>query len=157
MRKPDLEFAFEARVDLGPVIEVGRVPQGERRIIPIIGGTFEGSGPDGSGFRGRVLNHGADWQIVRPDGLTEIDTRYALETDSGAVVYIVNRGIRHGAPEVMARLRAGQPVDSSEYYFRTVPSFETAAPELAWMMRSIFIATAEREPGSVLIQFWRVI
>lgn len=156
MRKPELEFAFEARVDLGPVIEVGRVPQGERRIIPIVGGTFEGPGLDAAGFRGRVLNHGADWQIVRPDGLTEIDTRYALETEAGSVVYVVNRGIRHGPPEVMARLRAGQPVDPSEYYFRTVPAFETAAPELTWMMRSIFLATAARESSRVLIRFWRV-
>ena len=76
-----------------------------RRIIPIVGGTFEGSG-----MKGRVLNNGADWQIVRADGLTEIDTRYALETDKGQIIYVQNVGMRHrharGAAEA-GRRRAG--------------------------------------------------
>lgn len=149
---PGLEFAFEARVDLGPVQEIGRIPGGERRVIPITGGTFEGPG-----LKGRVLNLGADWQVVRADGLAELDARYTLQTESGALISVWNQGMRHGPPEVLARLRAGEPVDVASYYFRATPRFETSAPELQWLARSIFICTGERRANQVVLQFWRVL
>jgi hypothetical protein len=148
---PALEFAFEVRATLAPPLEIGRTPHGERRIIPITGGTFEG--PE---IKGRVLPMGADWQLIRPDGVAEVDARYTLETSDGALVAVSNRGIRHGPPEVIARLRAGEPVDPSLYYFRSVPSFETSAPELQWLTRSIFVASGERHAAHVVIRFWRL-
>ena len=149
---PNLVFAFQARVELGPIVELGDTPHGRRRIVPIVGGSFEGPG----GFRGRVLNNGADWQIVRADGFTEIDTRYALETDTGQVIYIQNAGMRHAAPEILQKLAAGQPVDPDLVYFRTVPTFETSAPDLQWLTRSVFVGTGERHPTHVLVRFWRL-
>ena len=148
---PELVFAFELRVQVGPPLDVGPIPAGRRRIIPILGGTFEGSG-----MKGHVLPGGADWQIVRADGLGELDTRYTLETDDGKTIYVQNAGIRHASPEVTAKLMAGQPVDPSLVYFRTVPKFETSAPELAWLMRSIFVGTGERYPADVLMRFWKL-
>lgn len=149
---PALQFAFEARVDLGPIQELGKLSAGERRIIPITGGTFAGPG-----LKGRILPGGADWQIVRADGTAELDARYTLETESGALIYVNNQGLRAGSPEVIARLRAGQPVDPKDYYFRAAPRFETSAPELQWLTRSIFICTAERRATQVVLQFWRVL
>ena len=151
-RAPALEFAFEARVDLGKVLEVGKVAQGERRVIPIVGGTFEGPG-----VKGRVLNGGADWQIVRADGFAELDARYTLETESGALIYVSNQGMRHGPPDVLAKIKAGEPVDPNSYYFRAAPKFETSAPELQWLARSIFVCTAERLANQVVLRFWRVL
>lgn len=148
---PRLVLALEARVQLGAPIELGQVPRGRRRIIPIIGGTFEGSG-----IKGKVLNNGADWQIVRADGFAELDTRYALETDKGQVIYVQNAGMRHAAPEIMKKLLAGEVVDPKLVYFRTVPTFETSAPELQWLTRSIFVGTGERYPTEVVIRFWRL-
>jgi hypothetical protein len=148
---PQLVLAFQARVELGAVMEVGAVPRGRRRIIPIVGGTFEGSG-----MKGRVLNNGADWQIVRADGVAELDTRYALETDKGQIVYVQNAGMRHAAPEVLQKLAAGEIVDPNLVYFRTSATFETSAPELQWLTRSIFVGTGERYPTHVIIRFWRV-
>ena len=148
---PRLTLAIEAHVQLGTPIEVGQVPRGRRRVVPIVGGTFEGSG-----IKGKVLNNGADWQIIRPDGFAELDTRYALETDKGQVIYVQNAGMRHAAPEVMQKLLAGEIVDPKLVYFRTVPPFETAAPELQWLTRSIFIGTGERYPTEVVIRFWKV-
>jgi hypothetical protein len=148
---PRLSFAFELRVQVGPPVELGDVPGGRRRIIPILGGTF--SGPE---VRGTVRAGGADWQIVRPDGLADLDTRYMLETDTGKLIYIQNAGMRHAPPEVQARLLAGEPVDPSRVYFRTVPVFETSAPELQWLTRSIFVATGERHPTEVVVRVWRV-
>lgn len=103
-----------------------------------------------------MLSGGADWQIVYPDGSIHLDARYTLETDSGALIYVVNQGMRNGPPDVMARLRAGEAVDPSSYYFRAVPRFEVSAPELQWLTRSIFVCAAERRASAVLLRFWRV-
>jgi hypothetical protein len=148
---PRLVLAIEAHVQLGTPIEVGQVARGRRRIIPITGGTFEGSG-----IKGKVLNSGADWQIVRSDGFAELDTRYALETDKGQVIYVQNAGMRHAAPEIMQKLLAGEVVDPKVVYFRTVATFETSAPDLQWLTRSIFVGTGERYPTEVVIRFWRL-
>ena len=151
IKPPRLRLAFELRAQVGPPAELGQVAHGRRRIIPILGGTFEG--PE---IRGRVVPGGADWQIVRADGFTELDTRYTLETDQGRLIYVQNRGMRHAAPEVMEKLLAGRAVDPAKVYFRTVPVFETSAPELQWLERSIFIGTGERLPAEVRIRFWQV-
>ena len=152
---PKLAFAFEARVQVGPPMDLGPIPGGRRRIVPILSGTFEGPG-DGKSLKGRVLPGGADWQIVRADGLGELDTRYTLETEDGKLIYVQNAGIRHAPPEITAKLMKGEPVDPSLVYFRTVPKFETSAPELAWLTRSIFVGIGERYPSDVLIRFWRL-
>jgi hypothetical protein len=149
---PGLEFVLEERVDLSPPIVIGRTPAGLRRIIPIQSGTFEGPR-----LRGKVLAGGADWQVLRPDGVDELHARYTLETDQGALIYVKVDGLRSGSPEVMERLRVGETVDPSLYYFRGVPVFETAAPELEWLTRSIFVLTGERYPSQVVIRFWRVL
>ena len=148
---PRLKFAFEMHVTVVPALEVGNVPAGRRRIIPILGGTFEG--PE---IRGRVLPGGADWQIIRDDGVGDLDTRYTLETDRSEIIYVQNRGLRHASPENVERLLAGLPVDPAEVYFRTTPVFETAAPALQWMTRSVFVGDAERKPSDVIVRFWMV-
>lgn len=151
---PGLVFAFEVRAEVADPRVVGRLPNGlTRRIIDISGGTFQGPG-----LNGRIIPGGADWQLIRDgDGFTEVDARYTLETDSGDLIYVSNIGMRHASPEVMQRLNAGQPVDQSDIYFRAVPKFETSAPELEWLMRSIFVCTGERYPNGVIIRYWRLL
>jgi hypothetical protein len=148
---PKLTLAFTINVQVGPPTELGQVPRGRRRIIPILGGTFEGPN-----IRGKVAPGGADWQIVRADGFAELDTRYLLQTDAGQLIYVQNAGIRHAPPDVTKKLLAGEPVDPSQVYFKTVPTFETSAPELQWLTRSIFIGTGERHPAEVVIRVWKV-
>ncbi|WP_163279680.1 DUF3237 family protein, partial [Enterobacter hormaechei] len=87
------------------------------------GGTVEGAG-----IRGRVLPGGADFQVIRPSGLTELQARYVIETQDGALVYVENNGLRFGPPEALERIRRGEPVDPALIYFRSTPRFETAAP-----------------------------
>jgi hypothetical protein len=148
---PKLTFAFELRVKVGAPLVVGQIAAGTRRIVQILGGTFEGPG-----IKGKVVPGGADWQIIHADGFSELDTRYTLETDKGQTVYVQNGGMRHAAPEVMQKLLAGQTVDPALVYFRTVPTFETAAPELRWLTRAVFIGMGERYPDDVVIRFFRV-
>ncbi len=151
-KPPQLEFAFEVRARVADPTVIGQVPDGVRRIIDILGGTFEGPK-----IKGKLLPGGADWQIIRQDGFTEVDARYTLQTDKGDLIYVSNIGIRHAPPEIIKRLNAGEEVDQSQIYFRAVPKFETAAPELQWLMRSIFICTGERRPNDVVIRFYRVL
>ena len=106
---PKLTLAFTINVQVGPPTELGEVPRGRRRIIPILGGTFEGPN-----IRGKVVPGGADWQIVRADGFAELDTRYTLQTDTGQSIYIQNAGIRHAPPEITRKLLAGEPVDPAQ-------------------------------------------
>ena len=132
-------------------MEFGQVAPGRRRVIPILGGTFEGPA-----VRGSVVPGGADWQIIRDDGLARLDARYTLQTDRGALVYIQNAGMRHAPPHITAKLLADQPVDPSTVYFRTVPTFETSAPELQWLTRAIFIGVGERRPDEVIVHVWKM-
>ena len=148
---PKLTFAFEVRAQVGPPAEVGQVTGGRRRIVAITGGTFEGSG-----LKGKILPGGADWQMIQPDGFSQLDTRYTLQTETGQVIYVQNAGVRHAAPDVMKKLLAGEIVDPSLVYFRTVPKFETAAPELQWLVRSVFVGIGERYPSDVVIRFFKV-
>jgi Protein of unknown function (DUF3237) len=148
---PQLEFAFEVRAKVAAPTVLGAVPGGTRRIVDVLGGTFEGPK-----IKGKIRPGGADWQIIRPDGFTEVDARYTLETDNGELIYVSNVGIRHAPHDVLAKLNAGELVDQALVYFRTVPKMETSAPGLQWLTRSIFICTAERYPDAVVIRYWRV-
>lgn len=149
---PELRFAFELDVAVGTPLDLGQTQAGHRRIVPIAGGVV--SGPR---LEGRVLPVGADWQILRPDGTADLDARYTIQTGDGALIYVVNRGVRHGPPEVLARLNRGERVDPGSYYFRSAASFETGAPQYSWLTRAIIVATGERYPDKVAIRFWELL
>jgi hypothetical protein len=147
------EFAFEARVSVEPPLVVGPSSRGMRRVVPITGGTF-----DGPNIRGRVIPGGADCQYVRPDGVLAVEARYTLETSDDVLIMVTNRGIRRASPEVMARLGRGEPVDPSEYYFRTTPEFEAPiGSNCEWLNQSVFIGVAERRPDAAIVRFYRVL
>jgi hypothetical protein len=149
---PPLVFAFELRATVADPVVIGQVPHGLRRIVAITGGTVRGPMMNGV----VVPNSGADWQMIQPDGFSELDTRYTLRTDKGELVYVQNVGIRHAPPEVMKRLNAGEIVDPKLVYFRTVPKFETTAPGLQWLARNVFVGVGERSPNEVIVRFYRL-
>jgi hypothetical protein len=124
---------------------------GSRRVVPILGG--EALGPR---IRGKILAGGADYQIVRPDGVTELHARYAIEIEDGQLIYVENSGLRSGPPELMRKLRRGEAVDPALIYCRTTPRFETAAPGYEWLMRNLFVCSAARFPDRVEIRFFQV-
>lgn len=149
---PQVEFAFTANITLGTVQEVGDTPHGRRRIIPITGGTFEGPS-----IHGTVEPGGADWQIIRPDNVAELEAKYTLRTNDGVLIYIVNRGYRHGPAEVIQRLSKGEEVDPKEYYFRASPVFETASEKYNYLNKYVYLASGERKKESVVIHFYKVL
>ena len=99
---------------------------------------------------------GADFQIIRPNELIDLEAKYAFETDDGAVVYVENRGIRFGPVELLQKLKRGEPVDPKLIYFRTVPKFETGAGKYRWLMQHIFVASAARHADRVVIDVFQV-
>jgi hypothetical protein len=148
---PQLEFIFAAHVTVEPPLDLGDVGKGGRRIVPIAGGDF--SGPQ---IRGKVLPGGADWQVLRNDGVAELEARYTLRTDDGALIYVRNLALRHGPPEVMAALAAGRPVDPLSYYFRGATFFETSDVRYAWLTKNIVVCIGEREPAGVNLKFYQM-
>ena len=149
---PKLEFAFEITVTLDAPLELGVTNYAKRRIINITGGNF-----NGPNIKGTVLSGGADWQTVRTDGTGDLDTRYTLKTDDGVLIYIQNKGIRTGPPEVLKRLAKDEKVDPTEYYMRTVPTFEVAEGKYTWLTKAVFIGVGMRNANSVVIKFYKVL
>ena len=147
----NLQPLLRAEITLAPPQELGESPLGRRRIINITGGTFRGER-----LSGRVLPGGADWQVIRADGVADLDARYTLETNDGALIYVRNHGLRHGPPDVLKQLMAGEAVDPSRYYMRTTPSFETGDARYAWLNRIICVATGARRAAAVELDVYEV-
>jgi hypothetical protein len=147
----NLQHLFKAEISLAAAQELGATPQGRRRIIGITGGRFAGER-----LSGRVVPGGADWQVVRADGVADLDARYTLETSDGALIYVRNRGYRHGPDEVLKKLSAGEEVDPSLYYMRTTPLFETGDARYAWLNRIVCIATGARRAAAVELDVFEV-
>jgi len=148
---PQLQHFADLRVEVGKPLEIGAVGHGVRRLIPITGGTCRARG-----WSARVLPGGTDFQLLVNDRCAQLEARYVLETDAGDRIYVDNRAIRSAAPEVMARLVRGDPVDPASVYFRCVPRFEVSAPSLAWMMERLFLGTGVRTPDAVQLTFFEV-
>jgi hypothetical protein len=147
-----LQALFKADIELAPAQELGAGPLGRRRIIAITGGRFVGER-----LSGRVLPGGADWQVIRADGVAELDARYTLETGDGALIYVRNRGFRHGPAEVLKRLAAGENVDPAQYYMRTTPLFETGDVRYAWLNRMVCVASGARRPAAVELEVFEIL
>lgn len=133
---PETEFVYEAIVDIAPGIDLGEGPLGQRAMVPITGGTFEGPN-----IRGTVLAGGADRQLVRADGVRLLDALYELQTDDGAIFTVRNQV-----------LTGSQPAFS----FIQI----TAPEEYAWLNQSIHVGTLNSlrpEREAVLIRVFRLV
>ena len=151
---PKLEPAFEIHLALGKPTDVGNTTAAGMRRVTLSTGTIEGTGAH-AGVKGKVLR-GADYQIIRPDGLTELDAHYVVQMDNGDMLYITQKGMRHGPADIMAKLAAGENVDQTKIYFHAALTVETASKSLEWMARSIFVTVGERLPTEAVMHVYRV-
>ncbi|WP_439525007.1 DUF3237 domain-containing protein [Marivita sp.] len=149
--QPKLDHVCTLNVVLDPIRDMGQGRAGVRRIIPIVGGTV--TGPR---LSGRILSLGADWQTIFADGLAELDTRYAMETDDGATIEIVNYGYRHGPKEVLDAVARGEPVDPASYYMRTHARLETGDARYDWVNRTLFAGVGARNQSSVKVELYAI-
>jgi len=149
---PRLTLVYRLEATLGQPLDLGETAHGHRRIVPQTDGTF--TGPE---ISGRLLpGASADWQVLLADGTVLADIRYTLRTDDGSLLYVRSQGVRHGSPEVLARLARGEDVDASEYTFRTSTQIETAVPGLAWLNKGVFISVGGRRPAGVIYETYLV-
>lgn len=151
IQTPGLVHVADLVVRIAAPIEIGLIAGNLRRMIPIAGG--EVLGPR---IRGKVLPGGADFQLMRVDGVTDLQARYVIEIEERQLIYVENSGVRHGPPELMEKLRRGETVDPALIYFRTTPRFETAAPGYEWLMRNLFLCSGARFPDRVEMRFFQV-
>lgn len=132
------EFVYEAEVTIASAVEVGATPEGQRRYIPITGGTF--AGPR---LGGTILPGGADWQTTRLDGVTEVDALYSIRCDDGTVIVVRNCGV----------------IAAGGKYLRTAPRFSAPAGPHAWLNEAQFVGSVAGgpRPGTVIIRVFRVL
>ncbi|MDR7183518.1 hypothetical protein J2X85_000541 [Microbacterium trichothecenolyticum] len=150
MNDPVLEYAFEIRVDIDPHFRIGRSADEELTFTPVAGGTV--AGPL---LNGEVLAGGGDWAVER-SGTAQLEARYLLRADDGAVIDILNRGYYRASDDVIARVEAGEHVPEDEYYFRTAPVFQTDAAPHRWLAEHQFIGLARDEDGQVCVRVYVV-
>jgi hypothetical protein len=144
-------YVFTITARIGEVITAGEIGHGVRRIVPITGGEVRGEK-----VNGKVCAFGADYQIIRPNELIELEAKYAFETDDGAIVYVENKGIRFGPLDLLQKLKRNEPVDPQLIYCRTLPKFETGSEKYRWLMESIFVGSAARHADRVVIDVHQV-
>lgn len=143
---------FDIDITIEPPQVLGATPFGDRRIVLLRGGTFEGER-----LKGVVLPGGGDWIMSRSDGAMQLDVRLTMQTDDEQLIYMTYRGIRHGPPEVIERVNRGDPVDPSEYYFRTAPFFETGSDKYGWLNRIVAVAMGSRNPTGPFYQVYEIL
>lgn len=149
-----LQLLFVFKGTGKPVIhEAGPGPLGVRRLVALDDqATF--SGPR---LRGTLVPGGADWQLTRADGVTEIAATYLLRTDDGVLLTVTNRGIRHALPDVVTRMVGGETVDPEVVYFRCTPQIEAPAGPYEWLNRSVYVCTGTRTSDGIALWFYSVL
>lgn len=149
---PRLRKVYRLEATLAPPLDLGDTARGRRRIVSLTGGAF--TGPE---INGKLLpGASADWQMLLADGTALGDIRYTLQTERGDLLYVQSRSVRHGSAEVLARLGRGEDIDASEYTFRTSTQIETAAPELDWLNKGVFIGVGGRQATDVIYETYLV-
>ncbi|WP_316013166.1 DUF3237 domain-containing protein [Roseobacter sp. HKCCA0434] len=146
---PKLDHVCTLLVELDEIRHMGSGRAGQRRIIPIVGGTVTGEA-----LSGRILHVGADWQTIFANDMAELDTRYAMETHDGAIIEIVNYGYRHGPREVIEAIGRGEQVDPESYYMRTHARLETGDARYEWVNRTLFVGLGARNASSVQVELY---
>jgi hypothetical protein len=140
------------RLDVRPLQIIGATPGAFRRVGVVPSGVFEGER-----LSGLVLEGGSDWQNVRSDRSIALDVRLVLKTVDGALIGMTYRGIRHGAPDVIARVEKGEAIDPGDYYFRIAPLFETAATQYAWLNNIVAIGIGHRRADGATYSIFEVL
>ena len=148
---PALVPLTRIRCEVGQLVSLGQAKHGERRYVPLLGGTVQG--PE---LNGAIVEGGVDWQIHRADGVLDIAAHYVIRATDGGLIEVQSDGMRHGAPDVMARLARGEAVAGSEYFFRTLIRFTTGAAQWLHLNKVMALAVGQRQASLVLLDVYRI-
>ena len=150
--QPPLHWMCTVTCEVDAVVSLGGPGKhGERRFVPILRGSVQGTE-----LSGDLLEGGVDWQVQRADGVTDISAHYVIRTADGALIEVQSDGLRHGPPEVMARLARGEDVPPQDYFFRTLVRLTTGHANWLHLNKVMAIATGRREARRVVLDFWRI-
>jgi hypothetical protein len=138
------EFLLRMGAEFEAPLMLGETPLGTRRILTFKSGSF--AGPR---LKGEIVPGGGDWVLVGRDGAARLDIRLTLRTEDGGLIYARSRGIFDAAPGVRERILAGEDVDPSAYYFRTLLEFETGAEPYRWLNRLVAAGVGRRTPAGM--------
>ena len=141
----------QVRCDVGALISLGPAKYGERRYVPLLGGTVRG--PE---LNGNIVEGGVDWQVNRADGALDIAAHYVIRAHDRSLIEVQSDGLRHGPPEVLARLARGETVARDEYFFRTVMRFTTGATAWLHLNKVLALAVGQREASVVVLDVYRI-
>ena len=143
---PQLEFALQLKVTLGEASTCGETQHGQRTIIPITGGTFEGPN-----IKGTIINGGADYQLNnKATGRTELEAIYCIKTDDGVNIHVRNRGIINSGKD-----EQGNPT----FYFKAAPQFEAPVDsKYTWLNNALFVCLPDFATGfkGIVLNVWKV-
>jgi hypothetical protein len=146
------EYLFTITLSVDALHDVGKLPLGTLHIDMLGKGTFEGPR-----LKGEVLPGGMDMKTLRADDAMKPNVRIVLKTDDGALIFMHYTGVRHGSPEVMARIARGEVVPPTEYYLRNTPSFETASPKYDWLNRIVAVGVGRRLPDHAAYDVFQIL
>lgn len=167
MAPPTFRYVFTLHVDLAPALDIGATQSGDRRFIPITGGTFEG--PNISGI---ILPYGGDWNAVQKSGVVHVFAKYIIQTSDGTNISVTNEGygrasqadmhaVFHGEDpsKVSTRRNEADNVEGSGWYTKTWPRFEVAEGEHDWLNKSCFVGDLlpPLKPGQVKIEVYEIL
>jgi hypothetical protein len=143
----ELEFIgrIEGRLHPEPQL-VGPTPEGLRIIFPLAGGTLEGPR-----VRGTVQPVGADFYLLRTDGVAQIDVRTAVKTHDGALLYVTYTGVADMGEKGYENALQGKVPNPIR--LRVALRIQTAHPSYAWLNRLQLIGIGESVPGSNLVAY----
>ena len=146
------EWLMTAHVKVFRPVQIGDTASGFRQAVPIGDGTFEGPR-----LRGTAIAGAADWQLIQKDGVAMLDVTGAMLTHDNVTIRVTSKGMRHGPPDVMARLAAGEEVPPDQYYMRAVAEFEAPEGDYAWLNKALFVSWGERYQDKVVIHYYQVL
>src|SRR5688572_127762 len=145
------EHPMQMSADLNDPLVIPDGPVGTRRILYASRGTFRGPR-----LRGELLPGGGDWVLQRHDGIAQLDIRFVLRTDDAALIYVTCMGIFDIKPEIRARIKAGEEIAASEYYFRTAVIFESGALSYNWLNRLLAVGIGRRTAAGMVTDVFAV-
>jgi Protein of unknown function (DUF3237) len=148
---PVLVPMMRVMCEVGTLVSLGPGKYGERRYVPLGGGSV--AGPE---LNGTLVEGGVDWQVQRGDGVLDIAAHYVIRTADGALIEVQSDGVRHGPADVMARLARGDAVPRDAYFFRTILRFQTGAPQWLHLNKVLALACGQREATRVVLDVYRI-
>lgn len=137
------EFLCDIEADLSVPELIGSVPEGVRTTFYLEGGTFEGPK-----VRGKIKPVGADWFVMRSDGVGQLDVRATLETDDGELIFVYYTGL------VDIQGAVSQGAEEPRIY--TNPAFRTSSEKYSWLNSTFAVGVGAAVENKVHYSVYKI-